>query len=101
MRKLLLVLLLCLMPGLAFAQSAPAMPAAPAAPPSITITPPSVALKGVTAKHVLIVTAAVVGGALFGEAIVGSLVGDALGTLVGAAGGYFLGAWLATEDETM
>ncbi|MCC7274592.1 MAG: hypothetical protein IT561_18130 [Alphaproteobacteria bacterium] len=93
MRKLLLILALCLLPGLAFAQAA-----APAAP-SITITPPKVEMKGVTPKQVLIVAAAVIAGAVLGEFVIGELVGDVIGSLAGAVAGYFIGSWAVEEDD--
>lgn len=86
MRKLLAILLLCLLPGLAFAQTAS---------PSVTITPPKIETTGITLKHVAIVVGAVVVGAVLGEAI----IGDALGTMIGMAAGYLLGSQVAEEFE--
>ncbi len=86
MRKLLAILLLCLVPSLSFAQSTT---------PSVTITPPTIETSGITLKHVAIVVGAVVVGAVIGEAI----IGDALGTMIGMAAGYIVGSQVAEEFE--
>jgi len=91
MRKLIAILLLCLVPGLSFAQT----PAIQAAAPSVTITPPRIEATGITLKHVAIVLGAVVLGAVVGEAI----IGDALGTMIGMAAGYLIGSQVAEEFE--
>ncbi len=89
MRKIIAILLFCLMPGLALAQ---------AAPPSVTITPPKIETSGITLKHVAIVVGTVIVGAVLGEAI----IGDAIGTMVGMAAGYLVGSHVAEEyDEDM
>jgi hypothetical protein len=86
MRKLIAILLLCLVPSLSFAQTAA---------PSVTITPPRIEATGITLKHVAIVVGAVVLGAVVGEAI----IGDALGTMIGMAAGYLIGSQVAEEFE--
>ena len=86
MRKLFLVLLLCLFPSLSFAQ---------ATAPSVTITPPKIETNGITLRHVAIVAGAVVLGAVLGEA----LIGEVLGTMVGMAAGYLVGSQVAEEFE--
>ncbi len=77
MRRLFMILMLCLLPSLSYAQSQP----------SITITPPKVEMEGITLKQVAIVTVGVVIGAVVGQA----LLGDIIGTVVGLAAGGVLG----------
>jgi MYXO-CTERM domain-containing protein len=58
MRRILMIMLLCLVPSLSFAQSAP----------SITITPPRIETSdGMTLKQVAVVVAAVAVGAMAGQ----------------------------------
>ena len=84
MRRILVLLLLCLWPSLSFAQTAP----------SITITPPKVeTAEPMTLKQVAVVVAAVAVGAVAGQWIIGNTVG----TWIGAAGGGVAGLWFYDE----
>ena len=88
MRRLIAILLLVLVPSLAFGQTAA---------PSVTITPPKIETTGVTMKQVAIVVGAMVAGAVLGEAIIGELLGEAVGTLIGVAAGYVIGTHVYDE----
>ena len=84
MRRILMIMLLCLVPSLSFAQSAP----------SITITPPRIETSdGMTLKQVAVVVAAVAVGAMAGQWIIGNTVG----TWIGAAAGGVAGLWIYDE----
>lgn len=84
MRRILMIMLLCLTPGLAFAQSAP----------SITITPPRIETNdGMTLKQLAVVVTTVAVGALAGQWVIGS----AVGTWIGAAAGGIGGLWVYDE----
>lgn len=84
MRRLLMIMLLCLVPTVSFAQSAP----------SITITPPKIETNdGITLKQAAVVVAAVAAGALAGQWVIGSTVG----TWIGAAAGGIAGLWIYDE----
>ena len=84
MRRIIMVMLLCLVPSLSFAQS----------PPSITITPPTVTTSdGLTVKQLAVVITAVAVGALAGQWI----IGNAVGTWIGAAAGGVAGLWVYDE----
>ncbi len=84
MRRILMIMLFCLAPSLAFAQSAP----------SITITAPKIETsQAVTLKQVAVVVAAVAVGAVAGQWIIGNTVG----TWIGAAAGGLAGLWLHDE----
>jgi hypothetical protein len=84
MRRLLMILVLCLLPGFAYAQQ-----------PSITITPPKVEVEGITLKQAAIVTAAVIAGAVVGQ----WLIGDVIGTAVGLVAGGILGLYAKDEFD--
>ncbi|MCC7272765.1 MAG: hypothetical protein IT561_08860 [Alphaproteobacteria bacterium] len=83
MRRVLMIMLLCLVPSLSFAQQAP----------SITITPPKIETSGITVKQVVVVVAALAAGVVVGE----WLLGGALGSWVGAAAGAVAGIWAYEE----
>ena len=84
MRRLLMIMLLCLVPTLSFAQSAP----------SVTITAPTIQTHdGITLKQAAVVVAAVAAGALAGQWI----IGNTLGTWIGAAAGGIAGLWIYDE----
>ncbi|BBK38995.1 hypothetical protein STAQ_40730 [Allostella sp. ATCC 35155] len=84
MRRLLMIMMLCLVPTLSFAQSAP----------SVTITPPTIETNdGITLKQAAVVVAAVAAGALAGQWI----IGNAVGTWIGAAAGGIAGLWVYDE----
>ena len=78
MRRLLMIVLLCLAPTMSFAQSAP----------SITITPPKIETSdGVTLKQVAVVVAAVAVGAMAGQWIIGNTIGTWIGAAAGGVAG--------------
>ncbi|MGE0714229.1 MAG: hypothetical protein AB7P02_02200 [Alphaproteobacteria bacterium] len=88
MRRILLVLMLCLFPVMAHAQTAP----------SIRIVPPRVETQGdITAKQVAVVVAAVVVGVLAGEMLIGNSIGAWVGAIAGGLGGLW--ATDAYRDE--
>ena len=84
MRRLLVIMLLCLVPSLSFAQTVP----------SITITPPKIETSGgITLRQAAVVVAAVAVGALTGQWVIGNTVG----TLIGVVAGGIAGLWIYDE----
>ncbi len=83
MRKFIMILMLCLVPSLSFAQAAP----------SITVTAPKIEAHGITTKQIAIVVGAVVVGAILGDVI----IGEAVGTMVGMLAGYIVGSHVLEE----